>query len=122
MLLRKKQSEQAKKRASSPFEEDIPGMADYLIGQGKPLHLLLRVDDKIFQEHGKGELEPMLRQYGEILSNYDFSHYLRLKLDGLESTRRIVEAYKSGKLEGIVGMELSSMDAVLCGGLGIGYR
>jgi len=110
----KEKMERARK-TNNPFEDDIVGMAHYIRQQGKPLHLSLEVDERIFEEKRKKELEPMLRQYGEILSNYDFSPGISLNLPDIEATERIVSDYEAGKLEGIVRMELSSMDLVMCG-------
>lgn len=102
------------KRVSNPVEDDIPQIASYRLSEGKPLELLLIVDEPIFQEKKKEGLEPVLRQYGEILANYPFSHGISIRLPNLEKTEEIVRDYKAGKLKGIVGMELSYADAVMC--------
>lgn len=108
----KKQIRSAK---PSSLEQDIIGRADYLRQQGKPLHLILQVDEEIFNGGKKPELEPQLLMYGSILDNHDFSHIISLNVGDVASIRRIVRDYESGRLKGIVGMELSPMDAVLCG-------
>lgn len=102
------------KRIADSSEQRVISTASDCLDQGKPLHLLLVVNEEVFKEGRKKELEPMLGQYGEILRNYDFSHAITIELPDLEKTKKIVEDYEAGRLEGIVGMEMGSMDAVLC--------
>ena len=102
--------------SSSALEDEIISTAYDVLHRGESLHLLLTINKKVVERGGEKELEPMLEQYGEILSNHNFTEAIRIKLSNLGKIKEIVRDYESGKLKDVEGIELSSMDAVMCGG------
>lgn len=99
----------------NPYSKDIAETARVLIEEGTPFTIQIRVADDIFKQHRKQEIVEILRSYGAIIRNPNWSRYITLKPHNMNDIERLEEDYYNDKFVGIKALELDPEIAVYCG-------
>ena len=91
---------------------DIGEMARHMVEQGKPINLMILVEESLVNSSKKQELESVLCSYGKILDNKPYSRLMYLNVPNVEQADKIENDFSEGKFEGVVVIEVDAMDVV----------
>jgi hypothetical protein len=101
-------------RAANPFSYDVAETAKAMTQEGEQVLICVDVSEAAFREGKKPRIAEMLRAYGTVVDNADYSRLVVIKPHNVAAVKRLEDDLYEDKLCGVEALEVAVREVVYC--------